>query len=240
MRPTRLIALLGLLLPAVLHASVFAQDQGLAAITAPVIGANVSGVVTITGTATHPAFQRYELAFSYDPNPTDTWFTIQEPVTLPVIGATLGQWDTNGIVDGVYALRLRVYSSELTFIETVVRDVHVANAQPGASTPTSTFGPAPRPNPTGTATLVGQIGATPKGPATLAPTAPLIVVSPVARTAGAPGRDGGSLPNDLVAGVSGEGLQTAFLAGVRLTAVVFGLLGLYSGLRYVWRTRLRR
>ncbi len=234
MRPVRLIALFWLLLTGALPTRALAQDQGLAAITSPVTGANVSGVVVLTGTATHPSFQQYELAFSYDPNPTDTWFTIQASATAPVLENTLGAWDTTDIMEGVYALRLRVYSSDGSVIETVVQNVRVMNAGPTANAPMPTSAPGSTPIAAVTPTLTGPVVSTLKVPATVTPTAPLIILSPVAQTTS------GARPITSAAGVSGAGLQTAFLAGVRLTAVAFGLLGLYTGLRYVWRIRLRR
>src|SRR5512135_3683588 len=107
-----------------------AQDQGSAVITIPQDGATVSGIVPILGTATHPQFLRYELAFAYSPNPTDTWFTLQEPVKSAVVNDVLGRWDTTGITDGAYTLRLRVYWTERLFLEAFVRDVQVQNATP--------------------------------------------------------------------------------------------------------------
>jgi len=62
--------------------------QAAAIITAPAPGDAVTGSVNITGTATHPQLTRYEVAFAYDPNPTDTWFELQPP-------------STNSVTDGV-------------------------------------------------------------------------------------------------------------------------------------------
>ena len=120
-----LASLLALSLPLVQ-----AQDQGLAIIMTPLDGATVGGIVPILGTATHPQFLRYELAFGYSPNPTDTWFTIQEPVKTPVVNEVLWRWDTTGLTDGVYTLRLRVYWTERLFVEAFARDVHIQNATP--------------------------------------------------------------------------------------------------------------
>src|SRR3989304_3628957 len=73
------VILVIVLLCALPPAGVSAQDQGVAVITSPLDGAIVSGVVPISGAATHPQFQRYELAFGYSPDPTDTWFSLQDP-----------------------------------------------------------------------------------------------------------------------------------------------------------------
>ncbi len=109
-----------------------AQTQGVAVITSPLDGAVLSGLVPITGTATHPQFQRYELAFAYSPNPTNTWFAIQPPVTTQVVNEIMGRWDTAQITDGLYSLRLRVYYSDTAYLEAFVQNVRVQNATPTA------------------------------------------------------------------------------------------------------------
>lgn len=55
--------------PARSLAAPLAQEQ-IAAITAPTEGQELQGVVTITGSANHPEFDRYELAFGPEPIPT--------------------------------------------------------------------------------------------------------------------------------------------------------------------------
>lgn len=91
------------------HAFAAAQQvPGYADITSPVQGASVAGVVTIRGTADHPAFRAYALSFAFDPNPTGTWFPITEDITTPVDDGRLAIWDTSGISPGVYQLRLTV------------------------------------------------------------------------------------------------------------------------------------
>src|SRR5258706_15426740 len=109
-----------------------AQTQGVAVITSPLDGAILNGLVPITGTATHPQFQRYELAFAYSPNPTGTWFPLQAPVNTQVINEIIGRWDTTQISDGLYSLRLRVYYSDTAYLEAFVQNVRVQNATPTA------------------------------------------------------------------------------------------------------------
>src|SRR6185295_9766953 len=115
-----------------------AQDQGVAVITSPLEGAVLSGLVPITGTATHPEFQRYELSFAYSPNPTDTWFPLQPPATTQVINEIIGRWDTALISDGVYTLRLRVYFSETAYLEAFVPNIRVQNSAPTQPLPVTT------------------------------------------------------------------------------------------------------
>jgi len=199
-----------------------AQEAGLAAITSPLEGAIVSGIAPISGTATHPQFQRYELAFAFSPNPTETWFSIQEPANTQVVNDLLGRWDTTGIADGVYDLRLRVYWSEQDFIETVVRNVRVQNA-----TPTAVLSPTETPTPLATLPQPTPVTPTPVG-GSISPT----VIAPTP-TPGAAALPGASLPN----GLTEASLRAAFLQGVRLTLVSFALLGAYAALKAATRRR---
>lgn len=84
------------------------QVPGYAEIASPAQGQSVAGVVTIRGTADHPAFSAYALSFAFDPNPTGTWFPITEEIAIPVDDGRLAIWDTSGISPGVYQLRLTV------------------------------------------------------------------------------------------------------------------------------------
>ncbi|MCC7359337.1 MAG: hypothetical protein IT317_07665 [Anaerolineales bacterium] len=204
----------------------YAQDQGVAIVTSPLEGALLSGLVPITGSATHPQFTRYELAFGYSPNPTDTWFSLQAPATSQVINEVLGLWDTTKITDGQYVLRLRVFYGEGAYLETFVANVQVQNSTPAAPTDLpATAGPTPTETPAPTATT------------------PLIELPPTATTAPAagggagPNDDGGALINVPAGRINVEMIGAAFLDGVRLTAIAFLILGAYAGLRALLRWR---
>jgi hypothetical protein len=231
---SRLTTILLLLLTTVLRpARIQAQDQGVAVITSPLEGAIASGVVPIGGTATHPQFQRYELAFGYSPNPTDTWFSIQEPSTSQVVNDILGRWDTTGIADGNYVLRLRVYWTDRAFLEAFVQNVRIENATPtpiAAEEAIETPLPLPSPEPT---TPAGTPEATPiiVLPATSTP-------RPTANAAIIIGGDSGAA--DTIPRLNSHTLGNAFLEGVRLTLIIFLLLGGYAGLRAALRSRPRR
>jgi hypothetical protein len=106
------------------------QVPGLVEITSPGGREAVTGLVTIHGTADHPLFIRYDLSFSLDPDPTDTWFNIGEPVEARVIDDRLGIWDTSGITDGNYRLRLRVSFQDGGSISMVVDGLQVRNYTP--------------------------------------------------------------------------------------------------------------
>lgn len=153
-----------------------AQAPGYAEITAPQAGDPVSGVVSIVGTADHPAFLRYDLAFSFADNPTDTWFALGESVDARVRQGTLGLWDTASLSPGTYQLRLRVHLDNGAILEDAVTNLRVglpalptpasSIPQPTASvspTPTPSAEPLPvapppsagRPDPVGWAVLIG-------------------------------------------------------------------------------------
>jgi hypothetical protein len=228
MRGYRRLYVLALILAAsaFLPAQTWAQDPGVAVITSPLEGATLTGLVPITGSATHPQFQRYELAFGYSPNPTDTWFSLQAPATSQVVNEVLGRWDTTQITDGLYVLRLRVFYGENAYLETFVANVRVQNATP-----------TPVILPPATDTAVPAATAT-AGPTS---TAPVIALPPTATarattvTGGAPVGDppASGAPIRINAGLIGA----AFLAGVRLTFVAFLLLAAYVSLKAVLRFR---
>jgi hypothetical protein len=203
-----------------------AQTQGVAVITSPLDGAILNGLVPITGTATHPQFQRYELAFAYSPNPTGTWFALQPAVNTQVVNEIIGRWDTTQISDGLYSLRLRVYYSDTAYLEAFVQNVRVENATP-----------TPIVNAPETPTVPVAITLPPLATATATATPPGIQLPPTG-TPLAGGQGGNALPPDtsttrISAGLIGQ----ALMAGVQLTVVCFLLLAAYAGLRAVLRTQ---
>jgi hypothetical protein len=140
-RPFLAVALLG---------SAALQVPGFAELTSPQPGQVVSGLVTLSGTADHPAFNRYELSFGYDQDPTDTWFSIGEPVDTRVIDGRLALWDTSSITDGDYSIRLRVWLQDGNSLEAVVPGVRVRNYSSDPVIPTAIPPEADRPLPTPT------------------------------------------------------------------------------------------
>ena len=210
--------------------STSAQTQGVAVITSPLDGAILNGLAPITGTATHPKFQRYELAFAYSPNPTGNWFAIQAPVNTQVVNEIIGRWDTTQISDGLYTLRLRVYYSDTAFLEAFVQSVRVENA-----TPTPSVSAAETPTPPVAITLPPL--ATPTSTAT----APGIQLPPTGTPLAGGAGNGSALPPDTSSTrINGGLIGQAFLAGVRLTVICFLLLAAYAGVRAALRLRPRR
>ncbi len=232
----RLIIVFVIVLCALQTTSGWAQDQGAAVIAAPLEGAIVSGLVPLSGTATHPEFRRYELAFGYDPNPTDTWFSIQDPATSQIINDILGRWSTSDITDGVYVLRLRVYWSERDFLEAFVHNIHVQNATPTPELE-APLTPTP-PNPDTATPLAGSAT-----PSAATATQALIVLPPTSTPrpvigAGSSTNNGKPTSNSFL--LNTALIRSSFLNGVKLSLIGFALLGIYVGLRAATRSRRRR
>lgn len=222
----RVVLLLGLLLGLVKYTAQ-AQPIGQAQIISPKPGLSLSGEVVVIGSAVHPTFVRYELAFAYDPDPTDTWFTFWQGAT-PVVEGELGRWNTTGISDGIYALRLRVYFSERGFLETIVRGLQLNNTAPVVM-----------PMATPTATPVAVTMPTPTPTPTLTPTAILLLTAAPMPSAGVgvPAKED-ELLSALMSNRSQ--IEAAFWAGARLSLTIFGILGLYVFIQETRNKRRRR
>lgn len=78
-----------------------------AIITSPGNGQSVSGVVSVIGTATHPAFQYYKVEFAPGAN-ADGGFVYLGGGNSPVQGGVLANVDTNALGPGTWTLRLVV------------------------------------------------------------------------------------------------------------------------------------
>ncbi len=162
-----------------------AQAPGYVDIIRPSGGSAVFGITTIEGSASHPAFVSYDLSFAYPDDPTDTWFMIGDSIFSPVEDGILGIWDTSGITDGEYRLRLRVHLDNEIIVEYLVETIRIRNSRaietstpstqtevqsPTPPEPTRTPRPTPvppppqGPNPTGQVFLIsfllGTVGLT--------------------------------------------------------------------------------
>ncbi|MBW3625273.1 MAG: S8 family serine peptidase, partial [Armatimonadetes bacterium] len=77
-----------------------------ASLTAPTAGALVSGTVTITGTVTDDkALKSFQVQFGSGSSPT-AWTNIGAAQTQPVTLGTLASWNTTGLLDGSYTIRV--------------------------------------------------------------------------------------------------------------------------------------
>ena len=212
---------------------------GTATIADPQPGQALRGVVLIRGTAQQPAFDHYEVSFSYEPNPTADWFAIEAAGSSPVQNGQLASWDTTQIADGAYQLRLRVFSSDGGApLEFVTAGLAVANSVPlpaaSATSPATavatvpiTEAPAPTTTPAvASSTAVATAVSTATAPAVS--TAISTVVSPVVSPAG-DAQSPTSSPYLLALGRGAVAAIAGFLA-----------LGVYGLLRPVVRPTWRR
>ncbi len=197
-----------------------------AEITSPQSGDTVQGTISIRGTAMHPDFWKYELAWSSTDRPGENWnlLTLQE---RQVLDGQLAAWNTNLIPDGAYDLRLRVVGRDANYTEVFVRSITIANLGPPL-TPTVEGTLTPLPTLTPLATLIIPTTPTvsvarPTEPAT--PT-PALVLVPTRGTSGP------SIPN-VVPSVNIAGLGNAFCYGAAITLGIFLLLGILQVLRRI-------
>jgi hypothetical protein len=219
-----LLLLLGACLVVVIEAApgYSPQEQGPeAVITSPRDRAVVRDKVSIKGTATHPEFWKYEVAYGPEPNPADQWVLIGVVHENQVVDNVLETWDTILLPDGAYSLRLRVVRRDGNYQEYFVREIAVANTQPTDTptslpvTPTPTDTPTPLPP---TPTIIIELPVLPS------PTPhPLSTVAPVVRPTPTPAP---SFFNINVPDLGG-----AFCRGAGAAAFAFLLIGLLALLR---------
>jgi hypothetical protein len=117
------------------------RAQALSGITFPGANSSVAGEVIIRGTATTGSFQRYEL--SYKPvNADDDAYILFAGRNEEVFDGALGEWDTNLIQPGPYALRLRVVKLDGNYLDYVTAPVHVRLPAPPTTHAPSVASPA--------------------------------------------------------------------------------------------------
>ncbi|MBK8025999.1 MAG: PKD domain-containing protein [Chloroflexi bacterium] len=97
------------------------------AILSPAPGNIVAGNVQVLGSASHPQFLQYQLEWGPDPNPGNLWYPVNAPLFNPVVNGLLGVWNTIGVQDARYQLRLRVYLRDGRVEQTVVSNITVQN-----------------------------------------------------------------------------------------------------------------
>jgi hypothetical protein len=210
-------------------------------ITSPQEGDTIAGIVLVEGTATDPAFLRYELALSRD----DDWIVFADG-SSQVQQGTLAVWDTSfgypgapAFPDGPYQLRLRVVRQDYNYDEYFVRNVVVANSEATATaTTTAPAGPTPLPV-TPTAPVV-ENGATPV-PVLLpsltpfpTPTVPPTPEGVLASGTAATPETGSGLAEQLEA-IDTNRFSRAFWGGARIVFYAFGALAVYLVLRTLFR-----
>jgi hypothetical protein len=225
---------------------VSAQDAN--GISSPRDNAEVSGQVVIQGTATHPQFLRYELAFFKEFDPLGDWVVFYTG-DRPVVNGVLATWDTTigrdagtpFYPDGTYRLRLRVVHQDGNYGEYYILGLSLANEEP-------------TPEPTGTVEPGGEATVSPvPTSAILIPTElPTLTPFPSAtpRATAVPGAGGeedqsppAAEPRPLLS-IEGEfdasRIRGGLLTGIKLAVIFFGLLAAYVLLRTGLRFMLTR
>jgi hypothetical protein len=219
-------------------------------ITQPTSGDTISGVIEVLGTAVHPEYLRYELAFLQQDLPGAEWIVFAEG-TEPVNNGVLAVWDTTVgraiaapvFPDGRYQLRLRVVKADFNYDEYFVTNLVIQNE-----------GPTPTPTPDETAVaLTVTVAAAPAQPtgssdSSFQQPTPLPSLTPfptptppptvVGGTPVAPQADGGAGEGGLIGqleAVETTQVGSAFWLGIRITAGLFLAAGLYLLLRWVGR-----
>ena len=109
-------------------------------------GAIISDTIRVVGSASHPQFVQAQLEFS--PYPGDLWALVPGTISMEAVnGGVLGTWNTEMTPDGIYQLRVRMFTSDGESTITVVRNLHIQN-HPETATPTFTPTPTRTPRPT--------------------------------------------------------------------------------------------
>ena len=96
-------------------------------ITSPRPNAEVRGSVEIVGSARLPDFDFYTIRYASSATP-DAWIDIGEVVRQQKTNERLGIWQTSGLPDGAYLLRLVVAKQDGNAVETDPIRVQVVNA----------------------------------------------------------------------------------------------------------------
>jgi hypothetical protein len=183
------------------------------AVQSPAPGQALQGIVTVTGRMPADGFRSAELSFTYDQDPRQTWFLIEEFSETVAEGA-LAEWDTTLLTDGEYLLRLLVRMENGEQIEATVPGLRVRNYSP-----VETDTPAPTPSP--------PPGETP------APSP-----SPLPSETARPATPTPLPPNP--AAITGQDIRGSLVKGVLIAMGSFALLGLYGRLRSAARRRRSR
>jgi membrane peptidoglycan carboxypeptidase len=133
------------------------NGQSPVSIDSPKNGSQASGVVYVYGTADSPDFVAYRLEYGAGPSPS-SWTLITRSTSKPVNNG-LGLWNTAGLPDGSYTLRLVLEtktSGELSTVVTVNIGANIRVSPTFTPTPTLDTGtPADTPAPADTPTPSG-------------------------------------------------------------------------------------
>jgi LysM repeat protein len=95
--------------PATFVSAELCHDIDIARIISPSIGQQVSGIITIIGTATLPDFLYYRFDIRHPNSDTYEFLTV---FNVPIVNGVLGQLDTQTLENGLYWLRLSVVNRD--------------------------------------------------------------------------------------------------------------------------------
>ena len=98
--------------------------------SAPSAGQTLSGTVDITGAVIAPNLNRYQLEVASLNNP-EQYAVVAGPFNTQVNNGVLAQWNTTGVPNGAYRLRLAAFSNEGGYIYRTL-DIGVNNVAPTA------------------------------------------------------------------------------------------------------------
>jgi len=108
-------------------------------IISPSTGEGLQGVIPITGITDIEGALTWDLSFSYNNDPRETWFLISDGNHVSS-DEILAQWDTTILTDGNYQLRLRIYLENDETSVTLITNLRVRNYTI-IETSTPTIGP---------------------------------------------------------------------------------------------------
>lgn len=103
-----------------------ASAEGDVAILSPADGEGVLGQVMITGYIKSASYTGYELEFAFSGKEDAGWYPIADGDKLGA-DQVFGIWDTTGISDGEYSLRLSVRMDANTISQDIVSGIRVRN-----------------------------------------------------------------------------------------------------------------
>lgn len=227
------------------------QPHNESGISSPAGGDTLSGVVIVEGTAVHPQFLRYELAFSHNNGDWVVFADGDQPVragTLAIWDTTVGRQAGNPVFpDGTYRLRLRIVRQDYNYDERIITGLTVSNSGP-TPTPTSS---SPNPNNPAVATPPPTTDGS-SIPTAVPPILPSLTPFPTSTPPATP-EQGASNPtaveaannNNQASGIAGQlaaidssRIWQAAQFGMVLPFALFALFGFYLILRNIIR-RLR-
>lgn len=238
-----LVVVATLLLPVAPGLAAPLRQGAVAVISSPASGSSVQGAVQVSGSALHPEFDRYELYYTVEPG--ENWVFIGEPGRQAVDNGPLGVWNTGGLPDGNYSLRLRVVRRDGNYDEGFARNVVVANTTPPTPTPEpsptageiaplpqpvdSVVTPTPEATPTPVSVEQPEIPTpTPRPSPTATPEAEQVAI--------AEEEDSGS--GSLTSALDTDSLRASFVRGLTIAGAVFLAVGAFFGIRrlltWIW------